>query len=289
MNIDDLKCFEAVYREGSIHKAAKHLFITPQGLGKNIRNLENELGTLLFLRSKKGVEPTQSSHFLYQRTGKIMEMMEEVIGGIKQLEEGQRRLRIGCACGVFNVLSLPALLDFTACHSDIQITWGEYPNNEVWQQLESNRLEYGFVVGDAHVSGFERRLLAKKKVLLLVYPGHPLYDARQVTLDELSGEKMIVMNEHFHIYHDFTGACQARGFMPDIVAKTADGKLLNRLCRQRVGLAVIPEFMLEDTDLGEMRAVPFYEKLSWDVYGVYKKENSQLYTICLMNDYLSKA
>lgn len=53
MNIDDLKCFEAVYREGSIHKAAKHLFITPQGLGKNIRNLENELGTLLFLRSKK--------------------------------------------------------------------------------------------------------------------------------------------------------------------------------------------------------------------------------------------
>ena len=100
MNIDDLKCFEAVYREGSIHKAAKHLFITPQGLGKNIRNLENELGTLLFLRSKKGVEPTQSSHFLYQRTGKIMEMMEEVIGGIKQLEEwtktAENRLCLRC-------------------------------------------------------------------------------------------------------------------------------------------------------------------------------------------------
>lgn len=287
MNIDDLKCFETVYREGSIHKAATQLFITPQGLGKNIRHLENELGTVLFLRSKKGVTPTQSAHFLYSRTGKIMGLMEEVVGGIQQLEKGQKQLRIGCACGVFNVLSLPGLIEFSSRHSDISITWGEYPNPEVWQQLENSSLEYGFVVGNDHVTGFKRCLLARKPVLLLIYKGHRLYDKNIVSIEDLVGEKMIVMNEHFHIYHDFTGACQARGFMPDIVAKTADGKLLNRLCRQKVGLAVIPEFMLEDMDLGDMHAIPFKEKMTWDVYGVYKKENAGLYTIRLLNEYLS--
>ena len=287
MNVDDLKCFEAVYREGSIHKAARQLFITPQGLGKNIRSLESELGTTLFVRSKKGVTPTLSAQFLYSRTGKIMAMMEEVIGGIRQLEEGQKRLRIGCACGVFNVLSLPGLLNFTKDHPDIQMTWGEYPNPEVWSQMESSRLVYGFVVGMHKAPEFEQRLLASCRVLLLVYKGHPLYHASRVSLDELAGEKIIIMNELFHIYHDFTGACQARGFMPDIVAKTADGKLLNRLCRQKVGLAVIPEFMLEDTDMSDMHGIAFCEGLSWDVYGVYKKDNAGLYTIRLLNEYLS--
>ena len=37
MNIKDLKCFEAVYEQKSINKAAKQLYITPQGLGSNIR------------------------------------------------------------------------------------------------------------------------------------------------------------------------------------------------------------------------------------------------------------
>lgn len=52
MNIKDLKCFEAVYEQKSINKAAKQLYITPQGLGSNIRSLENELGTVLFERAK---------------------------------------------------------------------------------------------------------------------------------------------------------------------------------------------------------------------------------------------
>ena len=55
MNTKDLKCFQTVYEEGSIHQAARKLYITPQGLSKNIRLLENELGAQLFERTKKGL------------------------------------------------------------------------------------------------------------------------------------------------------------------------------------------------------------------------------------------
>ena len=65
MNTKDLKCFEAVYQENSISRAARRLYITPQGLGKNIRNLEAELETVLFERTKQGVCPTESADFLY--------------------------------------------------------------------------------------------------------------------------------------------------------------------------------------------------------------------------------
>ena len=63
MNTKDLKCFEAVYQEKSISRAARRLYITPQGLGKNIRTLEAELETVLFERTKQGMRPTQSADF----------------------------------------------------------------------------------------------------------------------------------------------------------------------------------------------------------------------------------
>ena len=54
MNTKTLTEFQAVYENQSIHKAARQLFITPQGLGKNIRQLEEELHTQLFERTKQG-------------------------------------------------------------------------------------------------------------------------------------------------------------------------------------------------------------------------------------------
>lgn len=95
------------------------------------------------------------------------------------------------------------------------------------------------------------------------------------------------MNEHFHIYHDFMAACRNRGFIPQIGAKTADGTALYKLCRQHAGLAVIPEFMMEDFNLTHMRAIPFEEDLRWDVYGVYRKDNHSYETIRMFDRYLT--
>ena len=48
MDTKDLRCFRLVYEERSINQAARHLFITPQGLSRIISRLEEELHTLLF-------------------------------------------------------------------------------------------------------------------------------------------------------------------------------------------------------------------------------------------------
>ena len=44
MNMNELKSFQVVYQERSMNQAAKKLYITSQGLGRIIQNLEKELG-----------------------------------------------------------------------------------------------------------------------------------------------------------------------------------------------------------------------------------------------------
>ena len=254
-------------------------FISPQGLGKNIRTLEAELETVLFERTKQGMRPTQSADFLYGRTKKIIQELEELENGVRQLENRKIVLRIGCACGVFNVLPFELILNFMRENPHIRVEWNEYSNEEVKSMLEDSRLEYGFIVGKHEGDDMIQRKLDGREILLLVFEGHPLYEKESVNVEMLREENMILMNEHFHMYHDFASICCAKGFTPNIIAKTSDGAVLYKLCRQKIGLAVIPEFMLEDFRMEHMRAIPFEEHMTWEVFGVYKEDTKNYETI----------
>ena len=93
MNTKILREFQIVYERRSIHKAAKELFITPQGLGKNIRQLESELKTELFERTKQGMVPTASARLLYQRSGEIIRQLAERLTALRNLEEKREMVR----------------------------------------------------------------------------------------------------------------------------------------------------------------------------------------------------
>ena len=50
MDIHDLKIFLTIAQEGSVSKASKILYMTPQGTSKVLKNLETEMGCQLFIR-----------------------------------------------------------------------------------------------------------------------------------------------------------------------------------------------------------------------------------------------
>lgn len=78
MTFEYLKYFISAYKFGSLYKAAKHLYITPQGVGRGIKKLEDELGEDLFLRTQAGLQPTEFSKRIYPRVKKLVEDIEEL-------------------------------------------------------------------------------------------------------------------------------------------------------------------------------------------------------------------
>lgn len=54
MDIHDLKIFLMIAQEGSVSKASKILYMTPQGTSKVLKNLETEMGCQLFIRVSPG-------------------------------------------------------------------------------------------------------------------------------------------------------------------------------------------------------------------------------------------
>ena len=60
MDIKDLEIFLAIAHEKSIAKASKRLYMTPQGISKVVKNLEQEMNCRLFMRSSFGMLLTES-------------------------------------------------------------------------------------------------------------------------------------------------------------------------------------------------------------------------------------
>ena len=287
MNEKDLKSFLVVYQENSINQAAKKLFITPQGLSKNIKSLEQELDTVLFERTKSGVRATESAHILNEKAQRLIMEYDDIKRIVRHNGRGQKTLRIGCASGILNLLPFSVLKEFMETHEDIQVEWSEYENEVVRDKLMKSEIEYGFVVGPWEELAVTAEKRYETNLTLLVYEGHSLYQEQRICIEQLEHEKLILLNERFHIFHDLVNACKARGFSPRIIAKTADVSSQYKLCQEGAGLAVVPEFVKDAFQMKHLRAIPFEEHIKWEVYSCYKTSMGIYSAVKQFNEYLS--
>ncbi|BCN30077.1 LysR family transcriptional regulator [Anaeromicropila herbilytica] len=288
MDTKELKCFVTVYEEKSINQAAQKLFITSQGLSKIIKNLENELGVCLFERSQKGVLPTESAEFLYERANVLICHMEDIENGLKQLEMKEKKLRIACARGVLNALSFQLILDFIQNNPELLVEWGEYANDEVKNMVASYKADVGIVVSTTELEQIVEKQIASRSITLLVYEGHPFYQMEEISIADLVGEKIIILNEQFQVFHAFKRCCMEYGFEPLIVGKTMDSNFLLKLCKLKVGVGVLIDFSTDDFNLDGVKVVHLKEKLTWDIYQICNKRNQSFPTIKTFQKYLEE-
>ena len=72
MNIKDLEYFQVICQEKSINRAAKRMYLSPQGMIRILQNMENELNTTLLIRTKSGIRLTESGDALLMHAGEIL-------------------------------------------------------------------------------------------------------------------------------------------------------------------------------------------------------------------------
>jgi LysR family nitrogen assimilation transcriptional regulator len=87
MEIRQLRYFVRIVDLGSFSRAAVELFVAQPALSKQVRMLEEELGSSLLRRSVRGVEPTNSGLLFYRHAQSILRQIERVAGEIAE-EQG---------------------------------------------------------------------------------------------------------------------------------------------------------------------------------------------------------
>ena len=104
MTIKELEEFRMICQRGSLARASKELFMSPQGLSRVLKNLENELECTLLDRVASGIELTESGQRLYDYANTVLseyDKLKKEIDMIRASEEGTVEL----------LVAYPTLLD----------------------------------------------------------------------------------------------------------------------------------------------------------------------------------
>lgn len=177
MDAAGLRIFEAVARLGGISRAAEALHTVQSNVTTRIRQLEQELGTPLFRRLPRGVEPTAAGRRLLPYAQRVVRLLEEARRAARDDGTPEGPLAIGALeTSAALRLSRP-LAAYVAAHPAVDLTLRTGTTDDLVRQVLDDRLEGAFVCGPIAHPELHATAMFREELALLTAPSVRSLDA----------------------------------------------------------------------------------------------------------------
>ncbi|MDA3439236.1 LysR family transcriptional regulator [Acinetobacter bereziniae] len=190
MELRHLRYFVTVVEEQSITKAAKKLCIAQPPLSRQIQNLEQELGILLFERGSRPVRTTEAGQFFYQHAVQILTHTAQATSMAKRISAVNKIVRIGYVSSLLYALLPQIIYLFRQRHPDIEVELIECGTKDQIEALKQGKIDLGF--GRLRISdpAIKRIVLREEKLKLAVHKNDHLaeYIDQGVYLSQITHE-----------------------------------------------------------------------------------------------------
>ena len=202
MDTRQLAAFCAVVERRSFSQAAERLGVTQPAVSLQVRALEERLGRKLLDRSGRRVEPTEAGLRLYRNAQRMLGLEEQLLAELADDGSGEVRgpLAIGASTGPGAHLVPLLLCEFQAANPEVRVALSIADTQAVIERVAERELEVGIVGALRRHRSLEFEPLARDEIVLAVPPSHE-FAGREVTLDELRGESLVVMQEGAGVRH----------------------------------------------------------------------------------------
>ncbi|MNJ43112.1 HTH-type transcriptional regulator CysL [compost metagenome] len=260
MIVDTLRVFVTVAEQRHFSKAAELLNMSQPGVSQHIRNMENELGTKLMLRSPKQVKLTEEGTILYRKAKQILGLYEEAKQQIHLLHEvvtGSIQIGASFTIGEYILPRLLAKFAEQYPEVDLQLTIGN--TEEIVAAIRANELDLALVEGI--VSDHPDLIILpymQDEMILVAAPKHPLSLLPTVNPADLADQNWIIreagsgtraFSDHFLQVNEL----QARR---SYVFNSSQG--VKEAVSAGLGIAVLSRLTVrKELDNGELREIAF--------------------------------
>lgn len=189
MNLQYLESFYTAVKYNSISKAAAELHMTQPGLSLQLKNLENEMGTKLLLRSNKGVKLTEEGKVVYNYANTILSIKGNIKRDLNSLKESHPKLIVG-SCRAVGEYALPcSIYIFKKFYSDVEIQVKLMNSSNVIKKLLDHTINVGILQDRPETDRVITRTIISDELVLV---GHNWDGKKSVSIQELKQIPLIL-------------------------------------------------------------------------------------------------
>ena len=251
--LDYYRIFYETARFSSFSTAARHLYISQSAISQCIFQLEEDLNTKLFIRSKKGVSLTNEGNILFQKIESAMQSIEQgemIIEQINRLESGSLVIAAGDTITTYYLL--PYLEEFHALYPDIRIEMASSYSSQMIQLVKEGKAELAFV--NLPVSDDELIIKPCLEIHDIFVCGAEYNNKDKYTWQEIANEPLILLEENSTSRKYLNKNFKEKGIKLKPQIEIAVHDLLIRFASINLGIScVIEEFSKENLNKGSIK------------------------------------
>lgn len=174
MNLNYLQTLLLVQEFGSFSAAARQIGLTQPAVSLQIQSLEEEVGAQLVVRDARTCELTPAglalvnfANDVFERLGQTRVLLSQLTGEVSGL------VRMGASNIPGEYILPPLLHGFLERYPKVQFALDINDSEQIYNLLESKRIDFGIVGQRQPGSRYEYSFLADDELLLVVPANHP--------------------------------------------------------------------------------------------------------------------
>lgn len=248
-SLRQLRYFVEIAEHGSFTAAAERLYVAQSALSRQIKELEQQLGTPLFERTARQPRLTAAGEAFLERARQLLtdlERAERLTAEIGQGLTGSLQLNHSSTVPLTGVL-LERLGRYLHANPGMSLEIAQQSSEAQLHDIAEGRLDIGLLrlpVLRQH-EGVEIHPLFSERLLLAVSVDHPLAKADSVQLRQLRDERFISVphRQRGGLSYLAASLCMGADFFPRAAQVVSRKTTQLQLIQANFGIALLPECM----------------------------------------------
>lgn len=273
--LDYYKIFYETARFASFSTAARHLYVSQSAISQCIRQLEEDLDTVLFNRTRRGVTLTKEGNLLFQKIESAMQSIEQgetLLARLHHLDSGS--LIIAAADTITAHYLLPYLEKFHQAYPGIRIEMANSYSYHMLQLVKDGTAELAFVNLPAADDELVIEPCLEIHDIFVAGPGHNT--KQRYSWDDISKEPLILLEKNSISRRFLDEEFGKRHITLQPQVEVAAHELLLRFASIHLGIScVVEEFSKENLKHGDVQKLALTPSLPTRHIGyAYLKHNT---------------
>lgn len=245
VHYNQIEYFLAIVNSGGFSRAAEAIFISQSSLSKQIKSLEEELGTELFNRKTPGCNLTESGEIFLKYATAVKQQHIELMETLGSGTKNTLNIKLGAlpimSVGAYEFTSVIA--DFQAEHLNYNVEYIEKDQRSILSLLNNNELDFAIVrTDDPNLAAkYDILPLCMDEFVLVCSRSHRLSGKKLVTLKELANENFLLLEQKSQIYHICITALTKANVSPKVVYSNTRHNMILEMVAKNIGITIMPK------------------------------------------------